>query len=93
MIFTKRGSHMTKIELPEIKKGDIVQIRFLDHVEDGDKPLDFIVWGRIDRVYKKSIRVVTWAHAKARNPAKFAECTEKTFTIVKSTVTELKVLH
>ena len=77
----------------DLKKGDVVEIHFLDHVEDGDRALRFIVWGRIDRVYKKSLRIVSWAHENPKDAAGSEHGTEKTFTIVKSAITVLNSLH
>ena len=74
------------------KKGDIVQVNFLDHVEDGDEEMKFIVWGRVDLVTKRCLRIVSWAH---EDPCSAPPCepgTEKTFTIVRSAITSLKVL-
>jgi hypothetical protein len=71
----------------------VLEIHFLDHCEDGDKALAFVVWGRVDRVYKKSLRVVSWAHENPRQ-AKHSECgTEKTFTIVRSAITQIYQLR
>ena len=77
----------------QIRKGNIVEVHFLDHVEDGDKPLEFIVWGRVDRVRKLSLRIIAWA---ARDASILEGChahTEKTFTIVRSAITKIKNLR
>jgi len=79
-----------KIDIPS--KGDVVEIHFLDHVEDGEKALRFVVWGIVRRVYKRSIRIVSWAHEDMKDAAVCDEGTEKHFTIVTSAITELKVL-
>lgn len=71
-----------------MKVGEVVQIHFLDHCEDGDKALRFVVWGRIDRVYKKSIRLVSWGHERAKDASGSMPDTEKTFTIVRSAITK-----
>lgn len=76
-----------------VSKGDVVEIHFLDHVEDGERALRFIVWGRIDRVYKKSLRIVSWAHEDPKDTQGSEHGTEKTFTIVKSAITKLSSLH
>lgn len=77
-----------------IRKGYVVEVHFLDHVEDGEGAMKFIVWGRVDRVSRRSLRIVSWAHEDPLDPVA-QDCekgTEKTFTIVRSAITELKVL-
>ena len=69
-----------------------MEIHFLDHVEDGDKAMKFVVWGRVDRVGKKCLRIVSWGHEDPVNPPPCEEGTEKTFTIVRSAITNLKIL-
>jgi len=76
----------------KVKLGDIVEVRFLDHVEDGEEEMKFIVWGRVDRVTKRSLRIVSWAHADPCSAPPCEPGTEKTFTIVRSAITKLKIL-
>jgi len=69
-------------------KGMILEIHFLDHVEDGEGAMEFIVWGKVDRVDKTSLRIVSWAHENPK-ALEVQDCdygTEKTFTIVRSAI-------
>lgn len=68
--------------------GDIVRITFLDHVEDGNDPIEFEVFGRVARNDDKSVVVRSWG--LANGDIDDVKENEKVFTIVKSTVTSLK---
>ena len=70
--------------------GDIVEIEFLDHVEDGDDPYAFKVWGRVDKIGRKHYEILSWAHSN-RFERSIPE-NEKRFTIVRSTITKLEIL-
>lgn len=79
--------------MKKVKKGNVVQVNFLDHVEDGEEELRFIVWGRVDMVTKRCLRIVSWAHEDPCSaPLDCEKGTEKTFTIVRSAITDLQVL-
>lgn len=45
-----------------MKRGDIVAITFLDHVESGDgaKAARFVVYGRVVRIDKLAVIVASW---------------------------------
>ena len=73
--------------------GDIVHIRFLDHVENGDEPAFFEVFGRIIEAHQKWYRVGSWRYVndidRVRDDNKE---NENSYTIIRSTITYLKVL-
>tara|TARA_R110001632_G_scaffold17587_2_gene55553 strand:- start:1392 stop:1619 length:228 start_codon:yes stop_codon:yes gene_type:complete len=73
-----------------MKKGEIWGITFLDHVEDGKKPMTFEVFGRVLRVGKRSVTLASWDYAggKGRDRDNI-----KTFCIVQSTVIEAQRLR
>lgn len=79
----------------KVRKGNIVEVHFLDHVEDGDGAMPFVVWGKVDRVTKLSLRIVAWAHEdpSSKEAEECEEGTEKTFTIVRRAITEAKILQ
>ena len=66
-----------------MKTGEIWVVKFLDHVEDGKKPLAFEVFGRVMRVGKRSVTLASWDYAggKGRDRDNM-----KTFCIVLSTI-------
>lgn len=73
--------------------GDIVEIRFLDHVEDGDDAVEFIVWGRVDKLTRAAVKISAWAFAdRDAHPDFPDEGNTKTFTIIKSTIQAIRVL-
>ena len=73
-----------------MKKGEIWAVKFLDHVEDGRKPLLFECFGRVVRVGKRSVTLASWDYAggKGRDRDNM-----KTFCIVQSTVIEAQRLR
>jgi len=73
-----------------MKKGEIWAVKFLDHVEDGKKPMTFEVFGRVLRVGKRSVTLASWDYeaGKGRDSSNI-----KTFCIVKSTVIEAQRLR
>lgn len=44
------------------RKGMIVEVEFLDHVEDGNEPIAFTAYGRLVDVQRKFIIVESWAY-------------------------------
>lgn len=73
-----------------MKKGEIWGITFLDHVEDGKKPMTFEVFGRVLRVGKRSVTLASWDYAggKGRDRDNM-----KTFCVVLSTVIDAQRLR
>lgn len=47
-----------------IRKGNIVAIEFLDHVNGGNYPWHFVVYGRVNGVTRTSISVDSWDYVK-----------------------------
>jgi hypothetical protein len=43
--------------------GDVVEVEFLDHVEDGEEPYRFFVWGVLAVNGRKHYEILSWAHA------------------------------
>ena len=72
------------------KVGDIVEVEFLDHVEDGAEPISFKVWGMLVVKGKKHFEILSWAYSdqkEVENPDN-----EKRWTIVRSAVTKVVIL-
>lgn len=70
------------------KTGDVVAIEFLDHVEDGKKPINFTVYGRLIKESFNAYTVACWTYTKPKK----TDDNEKVFTIVKVAITNLKKL-
>jgi hypothetical protein len=47
----------------ELTPGDIVEVEFLDHVEDGDAPLTFKVWGKLVLANPEYLVLSSWAYS------------------------------
>ena len=73
-----------------MKSGEIWAITFLDHVEDGKKPLKFEVFGRVMRVGKRSVTLASWDYVggKGRDRANM-----KTFCLLLSTILDAQRLR
>lgn len=71
--------------------GSLVMIQFLDHVEDADEPIEFVVYGRLSHISCNAYTVESWAFV---NPAEISnrDHNVKRFTIVKKAITELAYL-
>ena len=67
---------------PEI--GSVLEVRFMDHVEDGHKLLPCTVWGRLIKVTSKALVVRSWEADGRHN--------SKDWAIARSTVRSLHVL-
>ena len=65
-------------------------VKFLDHVEDGKKPLSFEVFGRVMRVGKRSVTIASWDYVggKGRDRGNI-----KTFCIVQSCILDAQRLR
>lgn len=75
-----------------VKPGAVVEITFLDHVEDGNDAIEFKVWGRIRYVTKRTVTVETWAYADKNGEGDDGSVNVKAFTIVKKAMTDLRFL-
>ena len=71
-----------------IRTGQIVRVQFLDHVQDGHKPMEFAVYGQIGHIDKQSIRIDCWCHAEKDHAH---DLNVTSFTLLRSTI--LKITH
>lgn len=76
---------------PRVKVGDVVAIRFDDHVEDSDSVYEFVVYGRVVKVQQKAITVDSWALADEAADRDDERHNVKSFTILRKVITEIKV--
>jgi len=70
--------------VPRFSRGSIVEVHFLDHVENGDKPYEFVVYGRVAHVDRRSITVECWTYSDTRERDK-SNVTK--YVILKSAIT------
>jgi len=73
-----------------MKSGEVWAVTFLDHVEDGKKPLKFEVFGRVMRVGKRSVTLASWDYVAGRGRDRD---NIKTFCIVQSTILDAQRLR
>ena len=74
-----------------MKKGEIWGIKFLDHVEDGKKPMTFEVFGRVVRVGKRSVTLASWDYAGGKG--REDRDNMKTFCLVLSCIIDAQRLR
>tara|TARA_R110002051_G_scaffold274391_3_gene335108 strand:- start:129 stop:371 length:243 start_codon:yes stop_codon:yes gene_type:complete len=72
-----------------MRKGQIVAIRFLDHVEDGEGPMEFSLIGRVMAQDKAAVTIVCWDYL---NPEDRDLSNMKTFNILKSCINDVAQL-
>lgn len=77
---------------PTVKPGDVVAIRFDDHVEDSDDVYEFIVYGRVAKVSRKAITVDSWALADPDSDRDDDRENIKSFTILRRVINSIEVL-
>jgi hypothetical protein len=65
-------------------KGSTVEVHFLDHTEDDRKAYEFVVYGRISHVDRRSITVDCWAYVE---PKEKDRQNVTHYTILKSAIT------
>lgn len=75
------------MKLPSV--GDIVHIVFLDHVEDGDEPIEFEVFGRVIKKDPIFINVGSWLYTQEENCIEDSNI--KTWCIVSSTIKTITI--
>lgn len=68
----------------------MVEVEFLDHVEDGGEPLQFKVWGAVAVNTRKHYEILSWAYADPHSDNSASN--EKRWTIVKAAVTRVTKL-
>ena len=68
------------------RKGQVVEVEFLDHVEDSSTPLLFTLYGRIVKVDRKYLVVESWSYTDRDGDD--GDTNVKTWTIVRSTITQ-----
>lgn len=63
-----------------IKRGDIVEVDFYDHVEDGRRAMRFVVYGRVEEITDRLVTVQSWTHKRRRSKP---DGNEKRYTIMR----------
>ena len=70
------------------RPGDEVRVDFRDHVENGDEPALFSVWGRVVRTHDDYLVLDSWAY---RDPKHERDDNVQTYTIVRSAIEEVHI--
>ena len=73
-----------------VKVGDLVAVKFKDHCEQGDEPIEFNLYGRLTKKGTKYITVHCWIYGDDR--PRWDE-NEKYYTIVRAAVTDIVILE
>jgi len=73
---------------PRPRKGSVVRVTFLDHVEDGSKAIECVVIGRLDHTDRDSYVIDSWYIPDEE----YDEDNCKRFSILKKVVSKLEIL-
>lgn len=71
-----------------VRKGDIIQITFLDHAEGNDH-FEFTTFGRVLSQNKQAIVVCNWEYADTKQPADPHDSNVIMHTILKVAITRI----
>lgn len=83
---------MAKYRKPVPKVGDIVAIRFEDHVEGTDNCCVFFVYGRVAKVAANSYTIDSWALEDPKQDRDADRENIHTFTILRGVILEVEIL-
>jgi hypothetical protein len=75
-----------------MKKDDLVEVEFWDH-SSGHEPYHFRVWGRVQKVTKKFVRIMTWDWVDNANVNYVTDENVEGFSILKSCITKVRRLR
>ena len=67
----------------KLQQGKLMAIRFLDHVEDGSEPAEFIVYGRVAKVAEAYVCIDSWVYSDNDKPY---DSNVKRFTLLRSCI-------
>lgn len=73
---------------PRARKGDVVRVRFLDHVEQADEPEEFFVYGRVFKTTKQAYVIDTWCYPDIDNDDRDSDNINR-FTILRAVISEV----
>ena len=69
-----------------LRRGQVVEVEFLDHCEGGGVPIAFTVWGRLLTVDPVSITVAGWTYTDKAARQDPSDPNIKSWTILRSTI-------
>ena len=75
-----------------LRRGQVVEVEFLDHCEGGGVPIAFTVWGRLLTVDPVSITVAGWTYADKTAAQSPTDPNIKCWTVLRSTIKTIRQL-
>lgn len=72
-----------------MRRGEIYQIRFLDHSEGGEDPIEFLVWGRVRSMTRAVVTLSSWDYPEQAD----LDDNVQTYTIVRRAILEATRLY
>lgn len=73
-----------------LRRGQVVKIEFLDHVQAGDNPHRYVVYGELTKISPTALVITTWAYAdKSLKPD---DDNEQRYTIVRAAIVKVTQL-
>jgi len=70
----------------KLRRGQVLAIRFLDHMQGDGKPLELIAYGRLLSVGKKSLTIGSWIYGDPRAKQDPRDGNIMAYTILRSTI-------
>lgn len=80
------------MRLPKVVPGNIVELRFWDHHEGCEDPVEYLVYGRVHKVTPLAITVHTWALPKPGPVPEDMASNIHQFSIVRNAITKISIL-
>lgn len=78
--------------MSKLRRGQVLQVTFLDHVQGHGEPLELVAFGRLLRFDRLSLTILSWTQADPSIEQDPADGNNVSFTILRSTVKSLKRL-
>ena len=76
--------------MKRLKKGQVYEVVFLDHVEDSEEPMECAVWGRCRSCGPVHVVICSWDYLDT--PPGKADVNQKVFSILQSTILSVRRL-
>jgi len=74
------------------KVGDVVEVEFLDHVENSDTPLPCIVYGRVRKLTEATIAIESWTFDEPSGVSHHDFDNRKVWGLIRDAVLRIEVL-
>jgi hypothetical protein len=88
----RKPKRRVKKVIPQI--GDVVEIKFLDHHENNDDAVEYLIFGKVGVITPRAYVIDCWVHA---DPSEWPRAENKenihNYAIAKGVITDLTILR